>query len=40
MYAGQGLGLIHDVPSSANVVDSVIAEAREELRSILERMTS
>lgn len=39
MYAGQGVGLIHDVPTASDVVAAVMAEAREELRSIVERMT-
>jgi nitronate monooxygenase len=40
MYAGQGLGLIQDVPTSADVINAVMEEARRELQGIVERMTS
>lgn len=38
MYAGQGVGMIRDVPEAANVVHAVIEEARREMTALPERV--
>ena len=34
MYAGQGLGMIRDIPSAAAVVEAVISEAEQTLERV------
>jgi cell division ATPase FtsA len=40
MYAGQGLGMIRDVPAAASVVQNVIAEAERTLAELSARAGS
>lgn len=40
MYAGQGVGLIKQIPGSAQIVQTIIAEARELLASLPEKIRS
>ena len=38
MYAGQGIGMISDVPGAPDIVKAVIEEARREMLSLPERV--
>lgn len=38
MYAGQGLGLIRDIPSAAAVVEAVVSEAEQALAALARRL--
>ena len=38
MYVGQSIGLIHDIPTCAELVERMIAEAREQVRKLNSRM--
>jgi nitronate monooxygenase len=40
MYAGQGVGLIHDLPGAGDVVEAVVREARAVLASLPRRVQS
>jgi nitronate monooxygenase len=37
MHAGQSVGLVHDLPGAAEVVENLVREAREALRALQER---
>jgi len=38
MHAGQSVGLIHDLPGAAEVVETLVREARAALRGLGERV--
>ena len=38
MWSGQSVGLIHDLPGAAEVVESIVGEARAALRALNERV--
>lgn len=38
MYAGQGIGSIHNMPSAAEVVDTIVREAQTIMRSLSQRI--
>jgi hypothetical protein len=38
MYAGQGVGLIHDLPGAGEVVEAIVREARAVLAALPRRV--
>jgi NAD(P)H-dependent flavin oxidoreductase YrpB (nitropropane dioxygenase family) len=40
MHAGQSVGLVHDLPGAAEVVEALVREARAALRALNERVQS
>ncbi len=38
MWAGQGTGLIHDLPGAGEIVDSIVREARAVLADLPQRV--
>ena len=38
MWSGQSVGLIHDLPGAAEVVETMVREARRALRALNERV--
>jgi hypothetical protein len=38
MYAGQSVGMVHDLPGAAEIVETLVREARAALRALGERV--
>jgi hypothetical protein len=38
MYAGQSVGLVHNIPGAADVIETIIREARDVLASLSTRI--
>ena len=38
MHAGQSVGMVHDLPGAAEVVETLVREARAALRALGERV--
>jgi hypothetical protein len=38
MHAGQSVGMVHDLPGAAEVVETLVLETREALRALGERV--